>query len=103
MPTTLFFSGYGGKSIVKITNITYKIYRSSVDLYLTGEKTYDARGDKYSDMYDIAWKLYDSEGYVIDGGIYYTKMLIVGDKFRDAEITIQKTLEVGETYTLEIF
>lgn len=98
-PKTINYHSYVS---VKITNITYKINSSSVYLYFAGEKTYDSRGNNYSRDCGIGWKLYDSEGYLIDSGTYYTDSLKVGDKFKDGEWRIRKTLNAGEIYTLEL-
>ena len=75
---------------VKITEVTYTCEKNwddtyDVSLYFSGEKTYDRDGNNLSDYCQIGYKIYDSEGYVIDDGTYYTPALKVGDKFRNDE------------------
>ena len=72
-------------------------YDGTCDLKLTfsGEKTY---GD--NDYSYISYKLYDSEGYVVDSGVFITDKLSSGDKFKNMDERIYN-LEPG-TYRLEI-
>ena len=69
-------------------------------LSFTGEKTYDAQGAGQSRVVKVGWKLYDSEGYVVDDGVAYSTSIKTGEKFKNCEDTI-RGLEPGE-YTLEI-
>ena len=48
----------------------------------------------------IGWKLYDSEGYVVDDGTAYGSSIKQGEKFKNCTSTI-RSLEPG-SYTLEI-
>ena len=48
----------------------------------------------------MGWKLYDSDGYVIDDGTARSTAIKVGEKFKNCEDSI-RNLEPGE-YTLEI-
>lgn len=68
--------------------------------YITGEKTYDSKGNNYSRSCKIGWKLYDSEGYVIQDGTVYTTSLQVGEKFKDRETRIYDVITPGEQYRL---
>ena len=72
-------------------------YDGTCDLKLTfsGEKTY---GD--NDYSYISYKLYDSEGYVVDSGVFITDKLSSRDKFKNMEERIYN-LDPG-TYRLEI-
>jgi hypothetical protein len=87
---------------VKITNIRYEMIGNNVRIYLTGEKTYDIEGSSSSDSCWFKYKLYDSSGYVVKSGNFYTESLSVGDKFKDDYFTLYD-LEIDETYTLKLF
>ena len=88
---------------IKITNIRYEmIDDNDIRIYLTGEKTYDKKGSSYSTVLSIGYKLYDSSGYLVDSGFFYTDSLSVGEKFKDECVTIHD-LEIDETYTLKLF
>lgn len=103
-PVTLYDYKYNGKkdSGVKITNITYEVSGDDLYIYFTGEKIYDAEGNGYSQSCKIGWKLYDSEGYIIDSGTCYTDALAVGEKFRNQKAYAWDCIEAGGTYTLVI-
>lgn len=83
-----------------ITDFSYTVSGTSAKLTFTGEKTYDAQGNGYSRPVYVGWKLYDSEGYVVDDGTARSTSIKVGEKFKNCEDTIY-SLEPGE-YTLEI-
>ena len=83
-----------------ITDFSYTVSGTSVKLSFTGEKTYDAQGAGQSRVVKVGWKLYDSEGYVVDDGVAYSTSIKTGEKFKNCEDTI-RGLEPGE-YTLEI-
>ena len=91
-------------SSCKVTNITYKVNGyGSMSIYLSGEKTYDEKGNNYSQSCKIGWKLYDEDGYVIDDGTCYTSSVKVGEKFKDAECWIGGgIIKRGKTYRLVI-
>lgn len=90
------------KSSYIITNIDYEINEDDLKLYFSGEKTYDSKGDKYSQSCKVGWKLYDSEGYVVDSGTFYTPNLAVGEKFRNETDIAYGCIKPGETYVLKI-
>lgn len=92
-------------SKARITEVKYSFeesYSDKVDLvlYITGEKTYDYKGDKNNDACMIAWKLYDSEGYVVETGTAFTQSVAVGEFFRDCKERIYD-LKPG-AYRLEL-
>ena len=92
------------ESSIKITNIIYEGTSSSIytTIYFSGEKTYDIDGDNYNRYSYFSWKLYDSEGYVVDSGLVSTPYISVGDKFKDETVEIWETLDPEETYELVI-
>ena len=104
LPKTITEFSYSGNvySTVKITNITYEISDDDLYIYFTGEKTYDMEGDRYSSTCVVGWKLYDSEGYIVDSGTFYSPKIAVGEKFRDEEDYAWDVIEPGEVYTLVI-
>ncbi len=104
LPETIHDYTYSGKtdSSVKITNITYEISGDDLYIYFTGEKTHDAEGNKYSQSCKVGWKLYDSEGYIVDSGTFYSPNIAVGEKFRNEKEYAWDVIEPGETYTLVI-
>lgn len=103
LPAVLNDYNYSNKieSGVKITGIRYETSGDTMYIYFTGEKLYDIEGDRYSRACTIGWKLYESEGYVVDSGTAYSSALRVGEKFKDAKEYVFD-LQKGETYRLEI-
>lgn len=85
---------------VKITNIIYDVSGDDLYIYFTGEKTYDTKGSNYSRACKIGWKLYDSDGYLVDSGVLYTDALSVGEKFKNAEEICWNVIEPSTTYRL---
>ena len=104
LPATIQDYSYSDEinATIKITNITYKVDYGYTTFYITGEKTYDIEGDDYDRYSSFSWKLYDSEGYVIEDGVFYTPSISVGDKFKDEETYVFKELDPEETYELVI-
>ena len=96
------YSGTRKKTAVKITEITYTIDDDDLYIYFSGEKTYDISGSGYSRAVQVGWKLYDSEGYIVDSGTFYSPAIAVGEKFRNEKQTIWNIIKPGETYTLVI-
>lgn len=102
LPVEIKVKGYDGKteSIIKITEVSYtfeKEYTPQLQIILTGQKTYGS-----SSVYDmIAYKLYDSEKYLVDTGIIYLSSLDNGDKFKDDSIVIYDVVP-GENYSLRL-
>ena len=87
---------------VKITNITYEVSSDNLYIYFTGEKTYDTKGSSYSRACKVGWKLYDSEGFLVDSGVFYTDALKVGEKFKNAKEYCWDVVEPSMTYRLEL-
>lgn len=89
---------------LKITEIEYKVDSSFVSLLFTGEKTYDDEGNSYSRSCGVGWKLYDSEGYLLKSGTYYTDDLKVGEKFRAGEVNFYLGYDTtpGDNFKLEL-
>ena len=98
VPSTYHYYGYSATS-VKITNIRYEMIGDDMKIYLTGEKTYDKNGSSYSSSCQVGYKVYDSDGYVVESGTFYSDSIKVGDKFKDDYFWVNN-LEIGETYTL---
>ena len=82
--------------------IRYEIEDEDLILYYSGEKTYDQKGNNYSQSCKVGWKLFDSEGYVVTSGTFYTPNIAVGEKFRDKTEKAYGCIKPGETYTLKI-
>lgn len=74
-------------------------YDGTVDCILnfSGEKIFDENG---SESTFLAYKLYDSDGYVLDSGTFITDDLQAGDKFKDMEAKIYSLQP--QAYKLEI-
>ena len=107
LPKTLSYSSSSGKvySKVNITGMTYEFeenYNGTVtlNLYFTGQKTYDYKGENNSSTCKIGWKLYDAEGFVVKSGTAYTTALETDEKFKNCEESIYG-LEPG-SYTLKL-
>ena len=50
----------------------------------------------------ISYKIYDSQGYMVDSGNVYLRNLTAGDKFKDDTIVVYDVTP-GETYTIKFF
>lgn len=91
-------------SEAEITEIRYEIEEwlgdPIINVYFTGEKTYDYKGESNNDSCWIGWKLYDEEGFVVKSGGVVTQDLKTGEKFKDADKTFYE-LKPG-TYRLEL-
>ena len=104
-PIVVSYYSYNGKvdSSCKITSISYEVeYGDSLKIYFSGEKTYDSDGASQSNSCKIGWKLYDSEGYVVEDGTCYTTSIKTGEKFKNAEAYAFDVIEQGKSYRLEI-
>lgn len=92
---------------VKVTSIRWEVSNNNNDgtkdirIYWSGEKTYDADGNNVSSSCYIAYKLYDSNGYVVKSGYDWSNDVKVGEKFKDEYFAIYD-LDPNESYTLEI-
>lgn len=101
LPAEIKVKGYDGstESVINITDVSYvyeKEYLPQLKITFSGEKTYGN-----SAGYDvISYKLYDSEGYLVDSNIVYLQSLTMGDKFKDDSIIIYD-ITPGENYALQ--
>ena len=78
------------------------MYDDSLYIYFSGEKTYDASGNNATNSCNFGWKLYDSEGYLIDSGTIFIPDLTVGDKFRGEIDYAWNCIEPGVSYKIVI-
>ena len=105
-PTTVHEYSEDGEieATIEITDIRCEISSGYVYtmIYFSGEKTYDINGDDYNRYSSFSWKLYDSEGYVVDSGVYSTSYISVGDKFKDESLDVWAELSPDKTYKLVI-
>lgn len=101
LPQSINNSGYGDKleASFRITDFSYTSSGTSATIIFSGEKTYDSNGSGQSRSVKVGWKLYNSEGYVIDDGTASGTSIKVGEKFKNCKDNIY-SLEPGE-YTLE--
>lgn len=89
-------------SRIRVEEVKYlheKEYTSTLRITVAGTKTYGEGGIGYD---VISYKLYDSEGYVVDSGDLFLDKLSEGDKFRDDTIAVSDAIP-GECYTIEFF
>ena len=73
---------------------------ASVTVKLSGTKTYDKEGDSNSRAVRVGWKLYDSDGIVVDSGTILSSSIAVGESFKGASGYL--THLTPGTYTLEL-
>ena len=92
LPVEIDYNSSSGKlyATTRVIDMSYEFAESGKDevkltMKFTGEKVYDEKGEGYSSACQIGWKLYDSEGYVIDSGKCYTSSVEQGEKFKDSE------------------
>lgn len=85
LPVTIRKYDYNKKisTSVMITNLTYTVKDDDLYLYFTGEKLYDIEGNGYSRSCRVGWKLYDSQGYIVKTGTFYSPNIATGEKFKD--------------------
>ncbi|MBE6572181.1 MAG: hypothetical protein E7656_08040 [Ruminococcaceae bacterium] len=101
LPQEINVTGYDGRveSKIKIEEVQYtydKFYTSQLEITVLGIKTY---GGTDSDYDIISYKIYDSEGYVVDSGDLYLTDLSVNDKFKDDSIVVYDVVP-GENYKI---
>lgn len=106
LPVELQQKGYDGsiESKLTVTDVKYSVdsslSSSLMTITLFGEKTFGKGGNLNYDI--ISYKLFDSEGYLVDSGqVYLGTSLSAGDKFQDDSLVIYD-LTPGETYTLQL-
>lgn len=100
LPVEIDVKGFDGKihskiKVEEVTSIYDKAYTSQLKITFSGEKTFGGTAS-----YDtIAYKIYDSQGYVTDSGNLFLSNLTAGDKFKDDTIVVYDVVP-GETYTI---
>lgn len=96
---------YGISHTVRIDSFSYEIDMfGNLSIYCSGEKTYDIKGSSSTYFCEMNWRLYDSDGNLIDYGWDTVSGLRVGDKFKDHKINITTiNITAGESYRLEVF
>lgn len=104
LPTEINVRDYTGKirSNIQVEDIAYihdKNYTSLLKITFTGTKTFGETSSSYD---VISYKIYDSQGYVVDTGNVYLSNLAAGDKFKDDTIVVYDVTP-GETYTIRFF
>ena len=105
LPKKVNYLSYNGSiyTTIRIDSITYEVmYDDSLYIYFTGEKTYDCDGNRATNGCNFGWKLYDSEGYLIDSGTVFISDLQVGDKFRGEVGYAFDCIEPGVSYKIVI-
>ena len=88
----------------EITSIRWELRYStstSIDIYLSGTKTYDKEDDTFDGGF-LKYKIYDSEGFVIISSSENFPDLQVGEKFKDLRMVLYEELDPNESYTLVI-
>ena len=91
----------GTASVIQIQGAEYefdKEYSPQLNITITGEKK-SGSGNSGYDM--INYKLFDSEGYMVDSGSIYLSSLSAGDKFKDDSIVIYDIVP-GESYVFQL-
>lgn len=106
IPQIINYYNYSGTldSSCTITDITcgFSGFNGSLFyIYFTGEKTYDKEGKNHNGYCRIGYKIYDSEGYIIESGYVLTDQMTVGEKFKNVKLYFGEA-ERGQTYRLEL-
>ena len=111
LPKTVTYYGYGNKkySSVEVTNIKSEIGCNNdgyinIKVYFSGTKTYDYQGSGQSSSCKIGWKLYGSDGSVIEDGTFYSPAVKVGESFSNKDCTVLYSSEkcTAGQYRLEL-
>ena len=102
LPLKIEQKAYDGSigSVLQIESIdceTETNYLISSTITIFGQKTYSGPQDMGYDH--VAYKIYDSENYMVESGTVYLNGLGEGEKFRDDSLTIYDLMP-GETYTI---
>jgi hypothetical protein len=88
---------------IRIDRISYEIVDgSTISINFSGEKTYYIYGETNNVAFSFDWKLYDSQGYVVEAGTFVTKSLLLGEKFKDKCEIYGVELQENETYKFVI-
>lgn len=102
-PLDLKVTGYDKttESIIQINDVSYifeKDYLPQLKIIISGEKIY---GNNNSGYDIISYKLYDSEGYLVNTNNIFLNSLSQGDKFKN-DSTVIYDIVPGESYTLKL-
>lgn len=102
-PQTINVKGYDGRitSTIQIDDVQYsfdKSYMPVLKITIIGAKT---SGTEKNSIDMISYRLYDSEGYLVDSGNVYLSSLLQGDKFKNDSIIIYD-ITPGESYSLSL-
>ncbi len=88
---------------IELKEIEYRNGKYTITFVWSGEKTYDNNGDNYSSSVGFAYKIYDSEGFVVYSSQTMSVAVKVGEKFRNEEFTtVSLDIDPDEQYTMEI-
>ena len=86
---------------LKFSKYSYEIKNGDdLYIYLEGEKIYDWRGNKNSDIVTFQWKLYDNSKKVIASRVEETPSIKVSDKF--SKTIIVKDIDLSKKYSFYI-
>lgn len=101
LPTEIIVKGYDGRieSKIRIEDVSYtyeKLITPTLKITVSGTKTYGTSKIGY-DM--VAYKIYDSNGYVVDSGTLFINGVGKGDKFKDDSILVYN-ITPGDTYKI---
>lgn len=91
----------GTAAVIEMQGAEYSFdsdYTPTLSIVVSGQKQSGSNSAGY-DM--VSYKLYDSDGYMVDSGNLYLQSLSAGDKFKEEIIVYDVT--PGETYTLKLF
>lgn len=104
LPYEINIKNFSGKieSKIQIENVTY-VFDKKISPMLTvtvyGVKTYSDKSEFSSAFETFRYKLYDSEGYVVNEGMVMPSSLENGDKFKE-DILIYNIIP-GESYEIK--
>lgn len=77
------------------------LHRSKLTITVYGTVTYvESSYLNYSGINQFAYKICDSEGYIVEKGVFSLDEYAVGDRFKE-EFDCYFEAEPGETYTIE--
>ena len=88
-------------SVIQIQSADYvfdKDVLPQLSITITGEKKSGSDDSGYD---IISYKLYDSEGYLVDSVDIYLSSLSTGDKFKDDSVIFYDAVP-GESYTFQL-
>ena len=104
---TIRFSG--GNEEVQQTMLVDEIYYEVdafgfLNLYISGEKTYDIQGNHSPSSCELPWHLYDAEGNLVDSGCAWIGPYLMGETFQHQLINsiFSTSVTAGTSYRLVI-